>query len=208
MKTGASRLFQRSLLVAAAGILALMLTACTGRGGGQLPPSEGFTGSASFGFSFSCQDSGGLNPPPGQLKIELSYTDKGTSPLLRSGFGIHGIVDTIDPVLESMQCAGQEPPPGGNELIFLGRYYLTSSAQAGFPATCAKSKTTTSPLCRFEVTVRDNDQDFAPSPRDYFSIKLSTGTCVYPGSASCSQLSGTVFYSRAGLLKSGNLTVD
>src|SRR5687768_12933094 len=103
MKTGASRLFRRSFVLAAVGILALVLTACTGRGGGQLPPSAGFTGAASFGFSFSCEDKGGINPPTGQLRIELSYTDKGSNPF-GSPFGIHGIVDTIDPVLESMIC--------------------------------------------------------------------------------------------------------
>ena len=84
-----------------AGVLAVVLTACTGRGGGHLPPdSPVFTGPASFGFTFSCEDKGGLNPPTGQLRIELSYTDQGSNPL-GSPFGIHGIVDTIDPVLES-----------------------------------------------------------------------------------------------------------
>ena len=67
MKTGAPPARRRSLFLAAAGILAVVLTACTGRGGGQLPPSVGFTGAASFGFSFSCEDSGGINPPTGQL---------------------------------------------------------------------------------------------------------------------------------------------
>src|SRR5215217_576122 len=58
-------------------------------------------------------------PAKGQLKIELSYTDKGSNPL-GSAFGIHGTVDRIDPVLESAICIGTNPPPGGNELIFLG----------------------------------------------------------------------------------------
>jgi hypothetical protein len=199
MKTGASRLFQRSLLVAAAGILALMLAACTGRGGGQLPPGGAFKAAASFGFTFSCQDSGGLNPPTGQLKIELSYTDKGINPL-GSSFGIHGTVDTIDPVLESMICIGQNPPePDPNLLTFLGRYRLTTAAPSEFPSACK----TPSPVCRFEVTVRDNDEDLAPSPGDFFSIKLSSATAL------SSQLpAATVFYARAGTLKSGNLTVD
>ena len=139
-------------------MLALTLTACTARGGGQLPPDTGFTGPASFGFQFSCQDNGGLNPPTGQLRIELSYTDHGTS-LIGSGFSIHGIVDTLDPVLESEFCIGKNPPPGGNELIFLGRYYLTSSAPDGFPSTCPARATATAPLCRFEVMVRDNDRN-------------------------------------------------
>ena len=62
----------------------------------------GFTGPASFGFTFSCEK--------GDLKIELSYNDKGSNPL-GSSFGIHGIVDTIDPVLESEICIGENPPP-------------------------------------------------------------------------------------------------
>src|SRR5512133_3397323 len=135
MKLGGSSYFRRSVMLAAACVLAVVLTACTGRGGGQLPPSPGFSAAASFGFSFSCQDSGGINPPTGKLAIELSYTDHGTS-LIGSPFSIHGTADVIDSVLESEICEGQNPPPGGNELIFLGRYRLTSSAPAGVPAAC------------------------------------------------------------------------
>jgi hypothetical protein len=202
MKTGAFRFFRRSTVLAAVGILALVLTACTGRGGGQLPPSVGFAAPASLGFSFSCEDSGGLNKRTGQLHIELSYTDQGSNPL-GSSFGIHGIVDKIDPTLESQFCIGQEPAPGG-KLIFLGRYYLTSSAPSGFPSTCPTRKTTTSPLCRFEVIVRDNDQNRAPSRGDFFSIKLSNVTTLTSGFPE----STTVVYARAGVLSSGNLTVD
>jgi hypothetical protein len=204
MKTGVSYLFRRSVLLAAVGILAVVLTACTGRGGGQLPPSAGFKAAASFGFSFSCQDSGGLNPPTGQLKMELSYNDKGSSlDMLGSAFGIHGIVDTIDPVLESAICIGKNPPPGGNELIFLGRYYPTSSPPAGFPQSCKPGRASTTPLCRFEVIVRDNDKNGVPSARDYFQITLSSATALI------SKLDpASVFYTRAGLLSSGNLTVD
>jgi hypothetical protein len=202
LKTGAPRLFRRSVLLAAVGILALVLTACRGVGGGQLPPNTGFAAPASFGFTFSCEDKGGLNPPTGQLRIELAYTDHGTNPL-GSGFSIHGIVDQIDPVLESQICQGRNPPPGGNELIFLGRYRLTSSAPAGFPSTCPARETKTTPLCRFEVIVRDNDMNHAPSPGDFFSIKLTNVTALtsqFPDPT-------TVFYTRAGLLSSGNLTV-
>jgi hypothetical protein len=181
--------------------LVTSLTACTGRGGGQLPPGAGFTGAASFGFSFSCEDSGGLNPPTGGLHIELSYNDKGSNPI-GSAFSIHGIVDTIDPVTESMICIGQESPPGGNSLIFLGRYYLTSSAPTGFPATCPTRDTATTPMCRFEVVVQDNDENRAPSTGDAFQITLSGGTAL------TSQLAAeTVFYTRGGLLVSGNVTV-
>jgi len=203
MKIGASRSLRRFLSLAVVGILIPLVAACTGRGGGQLPPqSPLFSGQASFGFTFSCEDSGGLNPPPGQLRIELSYTDHGTSPI-GSSFSIHGIVDEIDPVVESEFCIGKNPPPGGNELIFLGRYRLTSSAPAGFPSTCRTRETATTPLCRFEVIVRDNDKNNTPSTGDYFHIALSSGTDV------TSQLPvGTVFYTRGGTLSAGNLTVD
>jgi len=203
MRPGFHSHVRRSLSVAAVGILALALTACTGRGGGQLPPDRVlFKGPASFGFAFSCEDKGGLNPRTGQLAIQLAYTDHGTNPI-GSPFSIHGIVDTIDPVLESAICIGQNPPPGGNELIFLGRYRLLSSAPAGFPSTCPARETKTTPLCRFEVIVRDNDMNHAPSPGDYFQITLSSGTVVDD------ELDpATVFYTRAGLLSSGNLTVD
>ena len=206
MKIGAPRFFRRPVLLAATGILVAVLTACTGRGGGYLPPvNPVFTGPASLGFSFNCEDKGGTNPPTGQLRIQLGYIDHGSNPI-GSSFGIHGIVDTIDPVLESAVCIGQNPPPPsefGNELIFLGRYRLTTSAPAGFPSTCPARETKKTPLCRFEVIVRDNDQDFAPSPGDYFSIKLSTVT----DSSVTEFPAATVVYARAGLLDGGNITV-
>jgi hypothetical protein len=217
MKTGTPSFRRRSKFLAAAGILAVVLTACTGRGGGQLPPDEplGFTAPASFGFSFSCEDSGGVNPSTGELKIQLSYSDKGSNPI-GSSFSIHGTVDTVDPVLESALCIGQNPPePDPNVLTFLGRYWLTSSPPADFPSSCPTQETSTSPLCRFEVTVRDNDGNLAPSEGDFFSIKLSTVTASCDASTlleldpTCSQLPGAaVFYARAGFLSSGNLTVD
>lgn len=194
---------RRALSLAALGFLAVALTACTGRGGGQLPPDGVmFKAPASFGFSFSCEDKGGVNPPTGRLRIQLSYTDHGEN-VLGSPFGIHGTVDTIDPMVESMICIGQNPPPGGNELIFLGRYRLTSKAPEGFPSTRPARETSTTPACRFEVTVRDNDKNRAPSAGDFFEIRLSSGTAV------TSQLEpGSVVYARAGLLSSGNLTVE
>jgi hypothetical protein len=205
MKTSAPPFLRRSVSCAAIVILVAVLTACTGTGGGQLPPTAGFTGPASFGFDFSCERSSrstSPNPPTGQLRIQVAYTDHGNS-VIGSSFGIHGIVDKIDPVLESAVCIGQEPPPGGNELIFLGRYRLTTSAPAGFPNSCPTRETSTTPMCRFEVIVRDNDQNLAPSTGDFFSIKLSTVTnnllTEFPA--------GTVVYARSGLLKSGNITV-
>jgi hypothetical protein len=205
MKTGAPSFRRRSILLAAVGILAVVLTACTGRGGGQLPPSAGFTGPASFGFSFSCEN--------GRLGIQLSYTDQGSSVFLGAPFSIHGTVDQLDPVLESATCIDHNPPPPPeNQLIFLGRYRLTSSPPARFPSTCPTQETSTSPLCRFEVIVQDNDRNLAPSTGDSFSIKLSTVTasCADPiPDPTCSQLpAATVFYARAGTLSSGNITVD
>ena len=205
MRTAASRHLRRCVSLGVAGIVVAMLVGCTGRGGGQLPPDPAlmFKGAASFGFSFSCEDSN-PNPssPTGQLRIQLAYTDQGSNPL-GSKFSIHGIVDTLDPVRESMICIGQDPPPGGNELIFLGRYRLTSSPPAGFPTSCPATETVTTPMCRFEVIVRDNDENSAPSMGDYFSIKLSSTTAL--GSELDPQ---AVVYARAGLLRSGNLTVE
>jgi hypothetical protein len=210
MKAGAPRLFRRSIVLAAAGVLAVMLTACTGSGGGYLPPGPTasdtfpttvFSGKASFGFNFSCEDKGGLNPPTGQLRLQLTYTDHGASALLDSPFSIQGTADKLDPVSESMLCIGQNPPPDG-QLIFLGRYRPTTSPPTGFPQTCPRRETSTSPLCRFEVTVQDTDGNLTASAGDFFSIKLSSATAV------TSELDpATVFYARAGYLESGNLTV-
>jgi hypothetical protein len=205
MKTGAPHLLRRSLSLAVGGILMVMLAACTGRGGGQLPADNlvGFTGTASFGFSFSCEN--------GALRIQLDYSERGSN-LLGSEFSIHGIVDQVDPVVESAVCIGENPPPPPeNQLIFLGRYYLTSSPPAGFPSTCPTQATDTNSLCRFEVIVQDNDRNLAPSPGDLFSIKLSTVTarCDAPTpDPTCSQLpEASVVYARAGYLDSGNITV-
>ena len=202
MTLASARALRRWSGIGLVGILAATLSACTGRGGGQLPP-DGllFTGAASFGFSFSCERSSAsvrTEPSTGRLRIQLSYSDHGANPL-GSGFSVHGTVDTLDPVLESMLCIGQEPPPGGNELVFLGRYRTTTSVPTGFTQSCDS----TTPVCRFEVIVRDNDRNSAPSSGDFFSIKLSSGTAV------TSELDpAAVFYTRAGLLLSGNLTID
>ena len=203
MKTGASRLFGRSIILATAGILAVVLMACTGSGGGYLPPDTVFTGRATFSFNFSCEDKGGINPPTGQLRLQLIYTDHGTGPLFDSPFSIQGTADRLDPVVESMFCIGQNPPePDPNQLIFVGRYRPTTPPPAGFPQTCPRRETSTSPLCRFEVIVRDDDGNHAASEGDYFSIKLSSATVLDD------ELDpGTVFYARAGYLAGGNLTV-
>jgi hypothetical protein len=197
MKSGTS-FIRRFVPLAVAGILVVVLAACTGRGGGYLPPQLGFTGQASFGFTFACER--------GELKIELSYNDQGSNPL-GSSFGIKGTADVVDPVVESAVCIDENPPTPPNALTFLGRYRLTSGSPALFPTTCK----TTTPVCRFEVHVEDNDQNMAPSPGDFFSIRLSTATAPCPSDPldfTCSQLPPlSVFYTRAGHLAGGNLTV-
>jgi hypothetical protein len=200
MKIGARLLVRRSTSIAVAGTVAAVLAACTGHGGGYLSPdpSQGFPDRASFGFTFSCQRSSGStnpNPPAGRLRVHLSYTEHGGNPT-GSRFTVHGDADDIDPVLESAICIGRNPPPGGDELIILGRYRPTGQPPAGFPSTCPGRETPTTPLCRFEVVVRDDP--------DHFSIKLSTVT----DSRVTEFPAATVFYARAGLVDGGNVVVD
>ena len=84
----------------------------------------------------------------------------------------------------------------------MGRYRPTTSPPPGFPSTCPTREKKGTPLCRFEVIVRDNDENLRPSKGDLFSIKLSNATGV------TSELDPTkVFYARAGFLAGGNLTV-
>jgi len=216
MKIGGMRLFRQSILLAAACMLALVLTACTGRGGGQLPPGGGFNGAASFGFSFSCEDKGGINKQTGKLNIELTYNDKGSNTMnpVSSPFGIHGTVDALQPVVESAVCSGQVPPPEPEllpgQLIFLGRYRLTSGSPSSLSA-CPTSETTK--MCRFEVDVQDNDKSQTPSRGDTFKITLSNVPVSCNGSTipevfPCSGLPAGAVYTRGGKLSSGNLTVD
>jgi hypothetical protein len=199
--SGAARFSTRVLWAGWVIVLGVLLAACTGRGGGWLPPSAGFSGRATLGFSFSCEDSSGIVGPVGRLRIQLQYSDQGSN-LLSGPFAIHGEADEIDPVVESAVCIGQNPPPGGSELIFLGTYRVTSSPPPGFPAGCATSASGVPP-CRFEVIVRDNDRNNVPSTGDFFSIKLSSTTEV-----TSSFVGVPVFYTRTGLLGGGNLTVD
>jgi hypothetical protein len=194
----------RSLLTLAV-VALLVIAGCTGHGGGTLAPDGVlFTDKATLGFSFSCERSSkstNTNPPTGRLRLNLSYSDHGRSPI-GTAFSIHGTADVIEPAIESAVCIGQEPPPGGNELIILGRYRLTNGAPVGFAPTCGRSAAATP--CRFELIVRDNDANRAPSAGDFVSIRLSTVT-----DTSVTQFpAATVFYARAGLLVSGNLTVD
>ena len=72
------------------------------------------------------------NPPTGQLRLQLTYRDHGSNPI-GSSFSIQGTADTLDPLLESMICIGQEPPIGGNTLIFVGHLPADDTAADGFP---------------------------------------------------------------------------
>ena len=203
-------------LVAAAIVIVSTLAACTGTGGGWLPPDKvAFHGKASFGFTFSCERSSSTtqssNPKPGRLRLELTYTDQGLNPVGAS-FGIHGIADAVDPVLESQICVGQEPqeeqPPVPGQLVFLGRYRLTSGSRpAGFPATCAQRSFDGGPNCRFEVVVQDTDRNLAPSAGDSFSIKLTTVTDPTVTDLG-SLVPPVLFYARGGRLGGGNISVD
>lgn len=191
-------------------ILAGLLSSCTGRGGGWLPPDNiVFSDRASFGFSFSCERSSNatnLQPKPAWLHIELSYIEHGTytahDGIVAGGpFSIHGVADSIDPVTESMLCTSEEPidedPVDENRLVFLGRYRLTSASSNQFAA-CQ----TDTPQCRFEVIVEDNDRSNTPSTGDYFSLTLSGMTTI------STTLDGPLLYARGGELAGGNLTVD
>jgi hypothetical protein len=183
------------------------LVGCTAHGGGWLPPDGvAFAGKATLGFAFGCERSSAsvnLNPPAGRLRLRLTYADHGANPL-GGPFAIQGEADVLDPVLESMVCIGQEPPPGGDELIFLGRYRLASTPPSGFPGECAATAPGADPPgCRFEVVVRDNDASRGPSAGDEFAISLSTATA-----ATGTLDPATVFYARAGVLGGGNIEVE
>ena len=194
-------------MTVATGLLVVALAGCTGRGGGYLAPAAPlFTGEASFGFSFSCERSSNSvspNPPAGRLRIQLSYTDHGANPL-GSGFSVHGTVDQIDPVVESMICIGQNPPPTPNELIFLGTYRAPSPAPAGFASVVPGQGDGHHAV----VPLRGHRQRQRPE-----SWAVEGRLPSRSGSPSATVVSSeldpaTVFYARAGLLEGGNLTVD
>ena len=67
-----------------------------------------FMAPASFGFTFSCEDKGGINPPTGQLRIQLTYRDHGANPL-GSSFSIQGTADEFDPVQAERVFSGEDP---------------------------------------------------------------------------------------------------
>jgi hypothetical protein len=178
---------RRTTTFAGAVALLAILTGCTGRGGGWLPPSAVFREQATFGLSFTCESE--------RLHLELSYTEHGPVSFGPGPFDVHGTADTIPADLESALCAGETPPPGGQELVILGQFRVTSGER--FPARCL-----TDPACRFQVTIRDNDADRQPSAGDFFEILLSGSTVL--GDI----LPETILYSRSGILAGGNVTVS
>ena len=80
---------------------------------------------------------------------------------------------------------------------------MTSSFRPAGMQGCPQRESPKSPLCRFEVVVRDNDANLAPSKGDFFSIKLSNVTAL------TSEFEDpAVFYARGGFLAGGNVTVN
>jgi hypothetical protein len=213
MSNAAATIAPTSRRIASAGLvsvvaigLGVLLAGCTGRGGGWLPPQVGmFDAQATFGFTFRCEDRSSSPKQAGRLHIQLQYTEHGTNPTLGGPFSIHGQADVIDPVLESAVCIGENPPPGGNELIFLGTYRSTAASDPSFPANC---RSTGPDLCRFEVVVQDNDGDLAPSAGDYFQITLSGYPAAGLTMGELSALPDSGIYHRAGYLAGGNIEVD
>jgi len=181
-------------------VLILVLTSCTGRGGGVLPPTLGFTGEATIGFSFTCES--------GRLHLSLEYQDHATNPF-GGPFSIHGVADKISPALESYFCIGDASngalPTG--EILFQGTYTVQSGRPgmldlAGCAATFAVAAGDVLTGCRFTADVRDTG-DRGPSKGDYLSIKLFGGPDT--GDATHTVLP---IYSRDGYLASGNFQVD
>ena len=197
---------RRSVSVIATGVLVVLLAACNGRGGGQLPAaSPVFMAPASFGFDFSCERSSkstSPNAPAGRLRIQVAYVEHGANPL-GSGFAIHGTVDIIDSVLESQICIGQNPPPTSNELIFLGRFRPGHLASGRVPEDLPDQGDGRVVV----VPLRDHRPRQRPEPRAVPGRLLRHPALERDGGHQ--QLDPTtVFYARAGLLSSGNLTVD
>ena len=168
VKSGTSPFVRRFVSFAVAGILVVVLAACTGRGGGYLPPQP----ACSLVRRRSASRSAARTAT--SRSSSPTTTRAATPSARRSG--------SMGPSTRSTRCwnlrsvSARTRLPAGNQLIFLGRYRLTSSAPSGFPAACK----TTTPLCRFEVIVQDNDRNLTPSPGDFFSIKLSTVTAPCP----------------------------
>ena len=201
----------RSIAPVALIVVAIVVTGCTGRGGGWLPPDGVlFSDQATLGFSFKCERSSEafeLNPKPGRLHIQVSYNEHGAylglGDIAAGGpFSIHGVVDDIesdliDPNLESMACINDASDTVPGQLLFLGRYRVTSGDAPQF-ASCR----TNTPVCRFEIEVQDNDGNMAPSTGDQFSIAL-TGPAL-----PAFELTEPLLYVRGGTLGGGNLTVD
>ena len=116
-------------------------------------------------------------------------------------FSIHGTVDTLDPVLESAICIGQNPPPGGNDSDLPGSL---PDARPRRPRRVPAAVHHRTARCRFEVIVRDNDKNRRSVGRRLLLHHPVERHRRCPPSS----IPPTVFYTRAGLLSSGNLTVD
>ena len=154
MKIGAPRFFQRSVLLAAACILAVVLTACTGKGGGYLPPQKpGVHRPGAVRLHVQLREGW-----PESAKIELAYNDKGAATRSVRRLEFTASSTRLTRCWNPQFALARIHRPGRNQPIFLGRYSQTSSAPAVFPSTCPERNETTS-LCRFEVIVQDNDNN-------------------------------------------------
>ena len=184
-------------------VLIVGLTSCTGRGGGVLPPSLGYIGQATIGFSFTCEN--------GRLSLSLEYQDHATNPF-GGPFSIHGVADKISPALESYFCVGDASNgdlPAG-EILFQGTYTVQSGRPGMFdPNGCADTlKVGNGDVltgCRFTADVRDTGNR-GPSKGDYLSITLFGGPAT-PDTTDTTPLA-PLLYSREGYLASGNFQVD
>ena len=152
--------------------------------------SAGFTGQASFGFTSAARradlEDRALLQRQGQQPARLAVRDPWHRRQDRPGAGIRRSASARIRLLRRERADLLGPLPA--DVV----------GAVGLPVDVPKTETSTSPLCRFEVIVRDNDQNLSPSPGDFFSIKLSTVTCASPTDVSCSNSRATVFYARAG----------
>ena len=204
MKARSRLLLRRSVFLAGIGVLVAVLTACTGRGADTCRlTSVAFTGPASFGFTLQLRGQGRREPADRSAAHPALLQRTRQQPRIGSPFGIHGIVDMIDPVLESMICIGQNPPPGGKELIFLGRYRPTTSAPAGFPKSCPTRRRRPT-----AVPFRGHRAGQRQEPARRRRATSSRSRCRAPRQSPSDLDPATVFYTRAGLLEGGNLTVN
>lgn len=188
--TTVARVARRSavgvLLVGAA----LLLSACTARGGGQIgeplsgEPVAVYSGQATFGFTFTCELKGGKAVIRGQLE----YHDKAPSTVRGVGFpaiALHGVVDPLFTDVTTCEAAAKV-------YLDVAQFRGTYSPQTLDPAIPDDLE-----RGRFVVLVFDQGEpggSTANTTGDAFSIELIGGR--YTG------------YTRGGYIEGGNVQVD